>query len=199
MASGSFGSQCPSCSKHFSNDSLVLRHMNNPRTSCKSWPRFFESTHPEPPNRSMNEHLAPSNDRASNNDNHPIQDDHNGTGDRRTETVERYEDTHPNISSVLGSGPGFMDRFNLDRYAEKRTENLYHPFSSKVEWGLASWLSCSGLSMRAIDQFLALPIVSTSIRIMPTSLIGPQDSATFTLLHNRKNITHTHGQPSGSS
>ncbi|KAF9780072.1 hypothetical protein BJ322DRAFT_1141618 [Thelephora terrestris] len=74
-------------------------------------------------------------------------------------TVARYEDVHPNIPQVLGTGAGFIDIFNSDRHAEKRKQNLYHPFSSKMEWGLASWLSRSGLSMRAIDDFLALPII----------------------------------------
>ena len=70
-----------------------------------------------------------------------------------------YEELHPNVPLILGTGPGFVDVFNVDRHAEKRKENLYFPFSSKEEWGLASWLLSSGLSMRAIDDFLALPIV----------------------------------------
>jgi hypothetical protein len=71
----------------------------------------------------------------------------------------RYEDSHPNTPWIYGSGTGFMDVFNSDHHAEERKGNLYYPFSSKEEWSLASWLSRSGLSMRAIDDFLALPLV----------------------------------------
>ena len=74
--------------------------------------------------------------------------------------AEDYEELHPNMPLILGSGPGFINTFNTDQHAEKRRENLFFPFSSKAEWGLASWLLCSGLSMRAIDDFLSLHIVS---------------------------------------
>lgn len=73
--------------------------------------------------------------------------------------VPSHENIHPNIPRVFGSGPGFIDAFNSDHHAGKRSVNFYYPFSSKEEWGLASWLSQSGLSMRAIDDFLALLIV----------------------------------------
>ena len=74
-------------------------------------------------------------------------------------SIERFEDFHPNVPLIFGSSSGFVDLLNTDPHAEKRRENLYYPFSSKAEWGLASWLLCSGLSMRAIDDFLGLPIV----------------------------------------
>ncbi|KAI6002437.1 hypothetical protein F5J12DRAFT_686084, partial [Pisolithus orientalis] len=41
--------------------------------------------------------------------------------------------------------------------------NLYYPFNSHNEWELASWLLHSGLSMRAIDSFLSLSIISLSL------------------------------------
>ena len=37
----------------------------------------------------------------------------------------------------------------------------YHPFSSRAEWGLAKWLSMSGLTKSVIDGFLKLEWVST--------------------------------------
>ena len=198
MSSASFASQCPSCGKQFANDSFVLRHMNNPRSSCESWSRFFESLHPDPPDRSANRHPA-SNGRTSNINDFQMADDDDGTAGDGTATPTHHEDVHPNKPAVLGSGLGFMDRFNADHHAEKRNENLYYPFSSKAEWSLASWLSCSGLSMRAIDEFLALPIVRAQISVIPTSLIECQDLPTFTLLCNRKNTTFPHGRPSESS
>ena len=83
--------------------------------------------------------------------------------------AEGYEEFHPNTPLILGSGPGFIDTFNADEHAEKRKENLFFPFSSKAEWGLASWLLRSGLSMRAIDDFLALSIVSHENRVTEPS------------------------------
>ena len=145
----SFGSECPSCHKRFDNDSLVLRHMNNPRTTCASWLDFLESIAPSQSNRSANNHTP---------ENSGI--DHNvDTADYHAPATTRYEDIHPNIPLVFGSGPGFMDNFDADPHTEKRGGNLYYPFSSRKEWSLASWLLCSGLSMRVIDDFLALPIV----------------------------------------
>lgn len=152
--SPSFDSQCPSCNKQFATDSDVLRHMNHPSTSCMTWFDCLESTL----------HLNGSNGQPPTNQwNHDEMD----RDDRTTHNTEvahdssmEYEELHPNVPLVIGYGPGFIDIFNADQHAEKRRDNLYYPFSSKGEWGLASWLLCSGLSMRAIDDFLALPIVS---------------------------------------
>lgn len=150
--------QCPSCHRRFPDDSLVLRHMNNPRTSCITWFDLLESTSTSP---GQSHHPA---DRRTSHDNEagyhgPTHDDE-PTRNHHTPTATHYEDIHPNTPFIFGSGPGFMDVFNADHRAEKRRENLYYPFSSKEEWGLASWLLRSGLSMRAIDDFLTLPIVS---------------------------------------
>lgn len=85
--------------------------------------------------------------------------------DNDMSTAIHYEELHPNTPLFFGSGPAFMDKFNADPYADKRQDNVYYPFSSRGEWSLASWLSRSGLSMRAIDDFLALPIASFSVFI----------------------------------
>ena len=146
----SFNGQCPSCHKRFSGDSSVLRHMNNPHTSCMTWFDFLESLHSP-----IAQPSPTSNDNGS------------GPGDETTGDNEaadhsrahHFKDIHPNVPHIFGSGPGFADILDFDPHAEKRRENLYYPFSSKVEWGLASWLLRSGLSMRAIDEFLSLPIV----------------------------------------
>lgn len=153
--SGSLGSQCPSCHKCFVNDSLVLRHMNNPRTSCATWSDFSGS---------QGQLHNPADRHAFHDDNETPPDDeitsNNETSDSYASTATYYEDIHPNVPFIFGSGPGFMNVFNADPHTEKRRGNIYYPFSSKEEWGLASWLLCSGLSMRAIDDFLSLPIVS---------------------------------------
>ncbi|KAF8425395.1 hypothetical protein L210DRAFT_3421273 [Boletus edulis BED1] len=52
-----------------------------------------------------------------------------------------------------------MDKFNRDEFSDARKSNLYYPFACRNEWELVLWLLHSGLSMKAIDAFLSLPIV----------------------------------------
>lgn len=119
-----------------------------------SWFDFLESTWR--PNRQT----SPV---SQQNRNGPGLDDETDHCDEATSNSGYHEELHPNTPFIFGFGPGFIDIFNSDPHAEKRKENLYYPFSSKDEWGLASWLLCSGLSMRAIDSFLALHIVSRKV------------------------------------
>jgi len=63
---------------------------------------------------------------------------------------------------TYGKAATFMDRFNEDQYAPFHTSNKFYPFSSKVEWELASFLLSSDLSMRKIDEFLKLKLVGQS-------------------------------------
>ncbi|KAI6145960.1 hypothetical protein BKA82DRAFT_96395, partial [Pisolithus tinctorius] len=60
-------------------------------------------------------------------------------------------------------GPTLMDKFNGDQFSNLWASNWYYPFNSHNEWELASWLLHSGLSMRAIDSFLSLSIISLSL------------------------------------
>ena len=53
-----------------------------------------------------------------------------------------------------------MGWFSSDEDAEARSTNPYYPFLSKGEWEIAEFLSCSGLSMKIIDKFLSLSLVS---------------------------------------
>ena len=160
--SASLGALCPSCGKEFPTDSLVLRHMNNPQTSCQSWLQFSTSTAQEDPDPPATAHPTPNSrtDADAPDRNENTGNENEITSDCDTSVNTHYEDVHPNTPLSFGSGPTFMDQFDTDPLASQRQENIYFPFSSKEEWGLASWLLCSGLSMRAIDDFLALPIVS---------------------------------------
>ena len=115
--------------------------MNNPWSKCQNWFQFLES--------------AGSRQTVSDDDNFKITNDNNDSAS----TNSHYQ-VHPNSSFIFGTGSGFMDQFNSGLCANMWNENIYHSFSSKDEWGFAAWLSSSGLSMRAIDELLALPIVS---------------------------------------
>jgi hypothetical protein len=69
-------------------------------------------------------------------------------------------DIFPGAAEIYGKGVTFMDLFDQDQHSEKRKINLFYPFASKQDWEVASWLSKSGLSMAAIDNFLSLELVS---------------------------------------
>lgn len=87
--------------------------------------------------------------------------DHRGGGadpsqaGRQAETSELF----PGAARVYYNGSTFMDNFNADQFSERRVSNPYYPFASREEWGLALWLLRAGLSMKAIDDFLKLPMV----------------------------------------
>lgn len=148
-----FDGTCPSCGRRFPNNSGVLRHMNNPSSSCTSWFDYLKSISTE--STSEQPHQPPPQSAPSNDE----MDSEDTTADDCAPTTTHFEDIYPSSPSIFGFGQGFMDGFYADHHAEKRGANIYYPFSSKEEWGLASWLLCSGLSMRAIDDFLALPMV----------------------------------------
>lgn len=80
-----------------------------------------------------------------------------GMGDDEAVFVERYE----GAGMLYGPGTTFMDQFDRDPHASKRTENVYYPFASKNEWELASFLARSNLSMASINSFLSLALVSS--------------------------------------
>ena len=136
--------------------------MNHPWTSCMSLSDFLKSTgrpdrQTSPPQQNHNET--------------PASNEPSRTTESTDHSREVYpEDLHPNVPHIFGSGPDLIDVFNADRHAKKRRDNIYYPFSSKEEWSLASWLLCSGLSMRAIDDFLSLPIVSPISCVIQSTL-----------------------------
>lgn len=183
-SSGSFGGQCPSCGKHFANDSCVLRHMNHPRTSCQDWFQFLASMHSQQSTPLANRHPTPDDS------DHEMADNHQVPPNNPSMTAAQCEVVHPNEPSIVGSGPGFMDQFHADSHTEKRSENIYYPFSCKEEWGLASWLSSSRLSMRAIDDFLSLQIVSLKLVPLPFSDSILRFSNFRSLSHPQKHYVH---------
>ncbi|KAF9455364.1 hypothetical protein BDZ94DRAFT_1316309 [Collybia nuda] len=69
--------------------------------------------------------------------------------------VERFE----GAAAKYKGGTTFMDEFDNDVHASKRTENLYYPFASRDEWELASYLLRSDLSVASINTFLSLSLI----------------------------------------
>jgi hypothetical protein len=66
----------------------------------------------------------------------------------------------PDAGVAYNRTEGFMGTFHNDTHAEERASNIYFPFQSKGEWEIASFLSSSGLSMKRIDEFLSMNVVS---------------------------------------
>lgn len=127
--------QCPSCGMEFASETSVLKHMNHRFSRCKL---FFlreephrPDTHPNPPPPPPTPPNPPS---------------------RSTD--------FPDAGFVYGRGDGFMGMFFNDTHAEERASNIYFPFQSKGEWEIASFLSSSGLSMKRVNEFLSLSMVS---------------------------------------
>ncbi|KAF9782579.1 hypothetical protein BJ322DRAFT_1157393 [Thelephora terrestris] len=121
---------CPNCQAVFKNSSAVLKHMNHRYTSCHLW---FTN----PPQQSPLHSQSP------------------------LETHAPPRSYHfPNAGHVFDSGPGFLGWFHNDKDAGARSSNPYYPFLSKGEWEIAGFFTHCGLSMKQIDEFLSLSLIT---------------------------------------
>ena len=129
---------CPSCGHGFDSITSVMCHLNNPRSSCARW--FIskdQAPFSQPPvdqDPAANAHFYPST---------------RGTSMK-----------YPFAGHVFGRSRNFMDNFHTDKFSEERASHPYYPFASSGEWELASFLSRADLSMKFIDEFLSLELVS---------------------------------------
>lgn len=149
--------RCPSCGKKFAD---ILRHLNHRHSKCANW---FNPHHNHQSLSSHHEHPLDGPDHYE----HPIDSptDPPASTDIPSAPQSPPSPHHvqfPNMASTFGRAKTFMDKFRDDRYSEARASNIYYPFSGKAEWELASFLLSSGLSMRKIDEFLRLQMVSQS-------------------------------------
>ncbi|TFK59814.1 hypothetical protein BDN72DRAFT_723748, partial [Pluteus cervinus] len=65
----------------------------------------------------------------------------------------------PCSGTVLSQKKTFIDRFNMDDYANARLKNIHYPFSDEEEWQFGSLLMRSNLSMATIDEMLSLRLI----------------------------------------
>jgi hypothetical protein len=63
------------------------------------------------------------------------------------------------VAKPQGKGQSFSEWVDADQFADERINNIYYPFASKSEWQMASFLLRSGMTMKDIDDFLALDMV----------------------------------------
>ena len=178
---------CPRCGKRFSTATNVLQHMNQPFGLCYrasvaeemgltttensaensvDRERFHsledvevpDVAHWEDGDEDIRMDVSPNyNDPST-----PFDDPHESQREQLPGPggfVEAYE----GCTEAFPGGETFMGQFRCDQYAEQRRENNYFPWASRQEWGFASWLLRSRLSMAAIDSLLSLEIVSHDI------------------------------------
>jgi len=165
--------RCPRCSKHFMNESRVLQHLNQPVSACLAY-------HEEVKRMNSTKAMAASRNPSEDDFQHPIQefiqdpepiseedselnmniDSDSDVDNHSTSSNSPFIEVYPEAGQKFGCGETFLDVFDTDCHAEKREQHPYYPFASKAEWGLASFLLCSDLSMNSIDKFLKLDLVS---------------------------------------
>ncbi|KAI6019708.1 hypothetical protein F5J12DRAFT_904126 [Pisolithus orientalis] len=160
---------CPSCGKGgFQSHSAVAMHMSQPSSGCNTWVNnlvcLHESLQPLSLNICNSQHPTHLEDVLMSTDpgdyaTHDYLDFVHMAFDMWGPTTDDFE----GAAKMFGLGPTFMDKFNSNQFSNLWASNLYYPFNSHNEWELASWLLRSGLSMRAIDSFLSLSIISLSL------------------------------------
>jgi hypothetical protein len=173
--------RCPRCSKKFADVSRVVKHMNQPLSSCLSYHEEVIRS---------NAMLAPAGNLAPDinitslkdsfqqleepTDSTPLfdnvldtqMDDINITQDDSDSSTLPFQELYPGAARTFGCGATFMDVFDADIHAETRKQYPYYPFASKEEWQLAAFLLRSDLSMNSIDKFLKLDLVSNILLIL---------------------------------
>ena len=150
MAPSRWEAYCPNCRMKFRDPSAVIQHLNHPYSSCARW---FISSHTP-----IDSPLSP----APNYPSTSMPENSGGTSIK-----------FPFAGRVFNRSGGFMGEFHIDKFSEERAQNSFYPFSSKGEWQLVAFLSRSGLSMKFIDEFLSLDLVSEIIVTSSLWLTSP--------------------------
>ncbi|OJA17504.1 hypothetical protein AZE42_11883 [Rhizopogon vesiculosus] len=154
---------CPKCSKVFTKDSSVTRHLSQPWTSCHSSVRdmvnileFTELvslqqslTPPQPSDRHTRSDIVDEPWQFDiRDDMGPNIDGDQVVGESSTSMEKWYKGTG---TCYAQDGVTFLDLFDADEYAECRKDNLFYPFTSREEWEVANFLLRSPLSMAVIN------------------------------------------------
>ena len=173
---------CPSCWKGgFKDQHAVTMHMSQPTSGCNMWvndlvsiqeslvpPQVLSSVGNIRSDGDAVSNLVPMDlDEELNSvlDPFTTADDHHWQSSAQSYGSQCdgfYSERFEGAARSFRGGTTFMDKFNRDQFSDIRKSNLYYPFASRSEWELALWLLHVGLSMRALDSFLLLPIVRPS-------------------------------------
>jgi len=176
-----FMPHCPRCGKRCKSDEKVIRHLNQPRSSCAnliddliSISAPFDDFRPGQAEDSDEDSDTESfagdgiTEGVTDDINMDQQDFDIAMGQQDLGFVDNeegsaYREEYPTAARVWGKGETFMEKFNQDRFAHEREKNMYYPFASKDDWEMASFLLRSGLSMALIDDFLSLQLVHATL------------------------------------
>lgn len=196
---------CPNCDQNFESAPSVLKHLNNPRSSCIQWYDTFQellisgdpaaeeyrialekalgqspahSTYQFPTQPDTDVEM-PNADYSSDFTSAPQAVD--GPGGAAVCKPRDEPEKFPHAAEPQGKGQTFMEWHNADEFARHRQDNIYYPWASKPEWELASFLLRSSLSMREIDDFLKLEMVRENLQYQDGQLKSIQICGRLTL------------------
>ncbi|KAI6014910.1 hypothetical protein BKA83DRAFT_4499057 [Pisolithus microcarpus] len=79
--------------------------------------------------------------------------------------------TFPHASEIFEGRETFLTWFELDPYSVCQCLIPFYPFANLDDWRVANFLLTSGLSMRALDEFLSLEVTKN----MPLSFWTVKD------------------------
>lgn len=83
-----------------------------------------------------------------------------------------YEKRFPGAGKVFGKGSDILTSITeSDEFRVQRKTNLYFPFSCKMEWEVAKWLSTLNVSISQADAFFKLEYVRCSLLYLPRTTI----------------------------
>jgi len=155
---------CPSCHKSLPSDNAIVQHMNQPASCCHGWmdnlvqiSELLDEAKKTNSEGITNHTLPKSAAQESLGLGKEIDVDQpadaDWPGDPHQGTVKEF----PGAAAIFLHQPNlFLNHFNQDQFSQERCLNLYYPFTSCVDWEM----TCSGLSMAAINSLLSLELVS---------------------------------------
>lgn len=155
---------CGNCNKVFSDTRTLGIHCTMTRNAaCKQWQSGAAAANSTTSRRrtQAGTEQDSSEDRTGSEamDNNDFRGDGFGPEDWETDSDDDT-DFHPRPDRTFGRTGTFLDDIRLnDQFAEERNDCLYFPFDSEMDWGVAAWLSRSGMSMSVIDEFFRLEYV----------------------------------------
>jgi hypothetical protein len=175
------GIPCPSCGKHFKNNTRMLQHMSQPTSRCNkkrrnlqlvriSYSAAMGQRRRNRPNLTRDAvGFDPNEDIYQNNDDNDQfsfnvdnldRDGSEGLAVGRDVERGQVVEPCPNVPRVYLGGITFIEGFDQDSYTAQRSEVPWYPFASQKDWEVAHWLMRTNISMAEIDEYLNLNFVS---------------------------------------
>ena len=182
---------CPRCGQRFVTNEKVLRHLNQPRSSCVNLDTSDLISIRLPPNTPQPQNVSLGQD----DDSYLATQGDTDIQMAMDNSGSTYREEFINTAHEWGAGETFMGRFDLDDFADQRKKNLYYPFASKEDWEMGAFLLRSGMSLALIDDFLNLQFVSASLFSLYNTLFTFQfiDAHSTPLISNGKGLERPGG------